>query len=172
MLELLMDDTGPFKLPFWTAIQLQHFFNSLPHLQHLGPYLKSLEEYCSDEDTIPRVLSKTYNLLNCPAAQPHLSFIYKRERDFWGIRLRLRFSLKSSICTKIQETNYKLLKRWYLTPHLLHKYYPATNYLCWRCQGDKRMLLHIFWSCPQLTHFWTNIYPSNHDTECSKDCTA
>lgn len=26
--------------------------------------------------------------------------------------------------------------------------------LCWRCRADKGTLIHIFWSCPKLTHFW------------------
>lgn len=72
----------------------------------------------------------------------------------------ITFSLKTSICTKIQELDYKILTRWYYTPQLLHKYFPATTDTCWRCQADKGTLLHIFWSCPLLQHFWTTV-PAN-----------
>lgn len=66
----------------------------------------------------------------------------------------LRLTHKSSICAKIQETNYKILSRWYRTPALVHKFFPATSDLCWHCLSDKGTLLHIFWSCPRLKHFW------------------
>lgn len=62
----------------------------------------------------------------------------------------IRFSLKTSICTKIQELNYKILNRWYHTPQLLHRYIPSSTDRCWRCQQDEGTLLHIFWSCPRL----------------------
>lgn len=72
-------------------------------------------------------------------------------------QLILRFSWKSSFCTKIQETNYKILTRWYHTPHLLKMFYPNTSDRCWRCQMDRGMLLHIIWSCPKLKHFWLEV---------------
>lgn len=69
----------------------------------------------------------------------------------------LRFSLKSSIFRKTQQSNYKILTRWYYMPQLLHKYYPNTTDSCWRCQTDRGMHLHIFWSCPLLKHFWSTV---------------
>lgn len=59
-----------------------------------------------------------------------LNFISKWERDlnrtFTSAQIQriIMFALKSSICTKVQKTNYKLLTRWYLTPHTLHICYP------------------------------------------------
>lgn len=41
-----------------------------------------------------------------------------------------------------------------LPPHLLHKHYPTMSDRCCRCQDGGGTLLHIFWSCPKLTHFW------------------
>lgn len=54
-------------------------------------------------------------------------------------------------------SNYKILKRWYYTPQLLHKYYPNTTDSCWRCQAARGTLLHIFWACPMLNHFWSTV---------------
>lgn len=59
------------------------------------------------------------------------------------------------MCTKTQESNYKILTRWYYTPQLLHKCFPNTSDRCWRCQEGRGTLLHIFWACPLLKQFWT-----------------
>lgn len=69
----------------------------------------------------------------------------------------LRFTHKSSICAKTQETNYNILSRWYRTPALLHKFFPMGSDLCWCCRAEKGTLLHVFWSCPRLTDFWRTI---------------
>lgn len=150
-------------MPFWSAIQLHHFIHSLANPTHFQRTVTTFENYCLDEGKLPQVLSKTYALLNSPSEQPDLSFLRKWEAELqWTftktqIQNILRFSLKSSICTKIQETNYKILTRWYYTPQILHKYYPATSDRCWKCQADRGALFHIFWSCPRLNHFWTTV---------------
>lgn len=77
----LMSDTGSFKLPFWNALQLHHFFNSIPNPQRFNRSLTSFEEYCSDEGTWTQVLSKTYTLLNTPSDQPYLPFMQKLETE-------------------------------------------------------------------------------------------
>lgn len=69
----------------------------------------------------------------------------------------ISLSLKSSICTNVQETNYKILTRWYLTPSQLHIIFPDTSKYCWRCHQEEGTLLHMFWSCPMLTTFWTAV---------------
>lgn len=92
-----------------------------------------------------------------------LNFISKWEKDldhtFMSAQVQriIMSTLKFSICTKIQETNYKPLTRWYLTPHALHTRYPEASKICWRCQKNRGTILHVFWSCPKLTFFWTKI---------------
>lgn len=63
---------------------------------------------------------------------------------------------KSSVCTRIQELNYKLVSRWYMVPTTLHRFFPETSDRCWRC-GEEGSLLHIFWSCPSLERFWSSV---------------
>lgn len=119
--------------------------------------------HCRDEGVLPQVLSKMYILLNTPVELPDLTHIKKWETDlqcqFTDTQKQtiIRFSLKSSICTKTQELNYKILTRWYYTPVRLHKIFPSSSDRCWRCHSAKRTLLHIFWSCPLLQHFWTTV---------------
>lgn len=64
------------------------------------------------------------------------------------------FTFKSSVCTKIQETNFKIFSRWYNTPRKLQRFFPSTSGLCWRCGGDRGTILHIFWDCPLLEQYW------------------
>lgn len=66
---LLTSDTGSFKLPL---LQCTIFY--IPY-QIL--YLTPFEEYCSDEETLSQVLSKTYNLLSTPSQQPQLPCLRK-----------------------------------------------------------------------------------------------
>lgn len=102
---MLMSDTGP----FWKALQLHHSLNSITNPQGFGCHLTTLEKYCSDTGTL--ALSKTYKLLNTPSEQPHLPCIWKigdGTKPYIYVRpttMHCGFSLKSSICTKIQEAN-------------------------------------------------------------------
>lgn len=159
----LMSEEGPFKLTLWSALQLRHFLDTIPNPRNFARSLTTFKEYCSDEGNITQVLSKTYSMLNCPATLPYPPFLDKWEQDLQRkftlaqIQNIFRFALKTSVCTIIQESNYKLLTRWYFTPHLLHQYYSDTTDLCWRCLGDRGTLLHIFWSCPKLTNFCTTV---------------
>lgn len=57
----------------------------------------------------------------------------------------------------MQETNYKLVTRWYNTPVKLQKFFPSCSGRFWRCQGDRGTILHIFWTCPRLEEFWKTI---------------
>lgn len=69
----------------------------------------------------------------------------------------IALSLKSSICTKLQESNYNILTRWYLTPSRLHLMFPNTSNICWRCRKEVGTILHMFWSCSKLTDFWSKV---------------
>lgn len=59
---------------------------------------------------------------------------------------------KGSSNVTAQENRYKIQSRWYRTPALLNKFYPATPETCWRCHQDRGTLLHNWWSCTPL-HF-------------------
>lgn len=57
----------------------------------------------------------------------------------------------------MQENGYKIKSRWYRTSSLLHKFYPSTSDICWRCHQEKGTLLHIWWSCAPLQVFWREV---------------
>lgn len=146
----LMDPVGPFKLLFWNAARIHHFLQTFPNPQSYTRPLTTFEECCKDTEPLPQTLYKMYSLLNTPPQPPRLPCIMKWETDlqrtFTTVQKQnmISFSLKSSICTKVQETNYKILTRWYLTPSRLHIIFPDTSKYCWRCHQEERTLLHVF----------------------------
>lgn len=159
----LTEVTGKYQLPFWKAVQLHHLLHLIPGPQDLSRPLTTFEEYCTGTEPLAKPLSKMYSLLNTPSIQPHLPCLERWERDLnrkfseTQKQTIIRCAFKSSCCTKIQETNYKILSRWYLTPSRLHKFFPATSDRCWRCGEGEGSLLHILWSCPGLQNFWREV---------------
>lgn len=159
----LIDPAGLFKLTFWNAVKLHHFLQTIPNPQSYTRPLTTFEDICSDTEPIKQILSQMYTLLNTPAQTPDLPCITKWEKDllctFTAVQKQnmIVLSLKSSICTKIQETNFKILTRWYLTPSRLHSMFTESSKYCWRCQREVGTILHVFWSCPHSTNFWTAV---------------
>ena len=135
----LMDQGGGFQLDFMRANQLNHFLHTMipPHTGNLP--LTPIEEICSETGTLPHALSILHNILVAPQEGYQLPCITKWEQELhctFSAKMRqqiLTFTHKSSICTKIQETNYKILTRWYRTPVQLHKLFRSTSEACWRC---------------------------------------
>lgn len=108
-------------------------------------------------------MSLAYQLLNIPPDNFQLPTLEAWERDLQCTLTSkqkqniLHFTFKSSICTKTQETNYKLLTRWYNTPAKFQKFFPSSSGLCWRCGEESGTILHVFWSFPRLEQFWKSI---------------
>lgn len=65
---------------------------------------------------------------------------------------------KGSINVTAQENGFKIFSRWYKTPLFLHRINPKIPSTCWRCSKEVGSLLHIWWECPLIIKFWTDIY--------------
>lgn len=70
---------------------------------------------------------------------------------FWATRSKEN----TNYCTLYKENAYKNIFFWYMTPDVLRAIYPSSSDRCWRCQGDRGTLYHIYWSCPKIGPFWT-----------------
>ena len=64
----------------------------------------------------------------------------------------------SSICIRHELLQFKVLHRLHLSASKLAKLYPGLDPTCIRCRQDPASLSHMFWFCPKLDLFWTNIF--------------
>ena len=58
-----------------------------------------------------------------------------------------------------REFRWKVLTRFFRTPHIVAKMGPTHSNKCWRsCGAHIGNHLHIFWACPKLRPFWDEVY--------------
>lgn len=159
----LINIEGPFRFKLWQALQLQHYLTSLPRLQSKQTPLTPLETICTQESAIRHQLLLMHDMIAQPSEDYKPGYVLQRERElnrsFTPKQLREMNdgTLRSLVNSKTQETNYKILSRWYRTPVVLHKFFPATFKLCWRFETEEGSPLHIFWACPILRPFWSKV---------------
>lgn len=65
---------------------------------------------------------------------------------------------KGSLNISTQENRYKIFTKWYRTPDRIHKFHPNLPPLCWSCNASIGTLLHIWWECPLIQTYWTEIH--------------
>lgn len=150
-------------MDFWRYRQLHHFFktqgDSIRDISSLTPFKRLFIA----EEPILHMVSELYQLLSSasPAVKP--SYIRAWEWDletvFTPAQLSSLYELtqSSSIDSKTQEINYKILMRWYRVPADLARIYPPTPDQCWRGCSHKGTLLHIWWDCPVIRLYWEDI---------------
>lgn len=66
----------------------------------------------------------------------------------------------STSCARLSLIQFKVLHRIYFINHKLSKIYPNVEDTCNRCNLSPANMTHMFWSCPRLHDYWTNIF--NH----------
>uniref|UniRef100_A0A8C5PT54 Reverse transcriptase domain-containing protein n=1 Tax=Leptobrachium leishanense TaxID=445787 RepID=A0A8C5PT54_9ANUR len=144
--------------------QLTHFIQSLGTPLTLRTDESPFETLCVTDPRLPHMLSTMYGSL-LDASTPGLpSYAGRWDRDMgnkiseeeWGLIFQTASHASRSL--HIQQTHYKLLMRWYLTPTRLHKIYPSTDQTCWRCQASPGTFVHIWWECPSLRAYWESIF--------------
>lgn len=154
--------TGP-QINFWRYRKLHHFFEvhgssirdiaSLTHFAGL---------FIADEP-VPHMVSELYQLLGSSslAAKPLYIRVWERDLglEFSNSQLTYLYQLthSSSIDSKMQETNYKILSRWYWVPANLARIYSSTSELCWQGCGGRGTLVHLWWDSPVIVLFWKDI---------------
>lgn len=150
---------------FWRYRQLHHFFEihgrSIRDISTLTPF----EQLFIEEDPIPHLISEMYRLLGT-TENPRTTYIRAWERDLQldlsTTQLTHLYQLthSSTMESKTQETNYKILSRWYRVPADLARIYPSVSDQCWRGCGHRGTLLHIWWECPLIKSYWKDIKSS------------
>uniref|UniRef100_A0A8C5MN92 Reverse transcriptase domain-containing protein n=1 Tax=Leptobrachium leishanense TaxID=445787 RepID=A0A8C5MN92_9ANUR len=143
--------------------QLTHFVTKLTSSVPLRTTMTVFETLCTMDPPPIHVLSSLYALL-LSSSQPKVpSYVSKwhdelpesiSEEDWTKF-----FSINkcSSISLSVQLSNFKLLARWYLTPVRLNRMFSQTTSQCWRCLAATGTYVHLWWSCPVLTAYWSEI---------------
>lgn len=115
-LPVLTSSNDRFCLDFCSGAQLRHF-NTLPSPDSFQRPLTPLEQLCEETGPCSHLLSKMYYV------PPYIrKWERTLDRTFTQVQHRqiIHFALKSSISTRAQETNFKIMTRWYRTPSLLN----------------------------------------------------
>ncbi|KAM8972212.1 semaphorin-7A [Pelodytes ibericus] len=117
-------------------LQLKGFLSKLPQKHNLTRPETPYEELLGSERIPSHGISLTYQMLMEPGDAPLPVFVSKWEQELQIILTRPQwpkiFALthKTSLSTKTQEMNYKLLTRWYRTPEKLHAMFPEGPDVC------------------------------------------
>lgn len=91
------------------------------------------------------------------AAKPTYIWAWEKDLGYELIAAQLthlyQLTHSSSIDSKMQETNDKILSRWSWVPTDLARIYPSTSELCWWGCGGCGTLFHFLWDFPVIVPF-------------------
>lgn len=119
-LQALKSVISLYYLDFWRAVQISIFLSTLSTPGIFGCNLYPLEEYCTEQGSLSHALSKMYSHLVSPSEDYRLPFLGRTFSKAQRTNI-IYFTLNSSTCTRVQETNFKIFSQWYRTQFFLHK---------------------------------------------------
>ncbi|CAH2253837.1 Hypothetical predicted protein [Pelobates cultripes] len=137
------DHRDPVEISAWEKIRISG--KTSPKFKPLSDCYKVLQTYTP--------LHKSPQ-----AANWHLDLETKVPEGTWKhIISSTRKLIKSA---PLLEQHQKTLYRWYMVPTRIHKQYPHSSPLCWRCTQEQEQgtVMHIWWRCPQLARFWKKVH--------------
>lgn len=152
------------KQAFYGYLQIRHYALTITsNLQFSPP--SSFETIILEGNAQKGVISGIYKILNAISLEEQGKHSYMLK---WEKILEEELPLaqwqaiwnqtaKSSMCTLYKENAYKILFFWYMTPDVLHAIFPTSSDRCWRCQGARGTLIHIYWECPLIAPFWDKV---------------
>ncbi len=152
-----------FSSHLFSFFQVRHFFKKLFPLFPNRPPECPLDHFLTLSAGQKHLISVMYNLISALNEDPTVSLRESWEHDLgisitddqWGDILNLVHS--SSICARHGLLQCKVLYRAHLTNVKLAKNVPDMSD-AHRCKQSPANHLHMFWSCPQLTDFWCNVF--------------
>ncbi|KAM9311698.1 GLIPR1-like protein 2 [Gastrophryne carolinensis] len=153
---------GNADLDPWTLVRLQSFVAKQGLKREKCRPHTDLEKTCLGEIPNKHLTSKLYLQLVGERDSPP-SFWREWEADlgteFNEAQREKIASLahRSSMATRVQESSYKVLTRWYYTPDRLNKISASVDPQCWRCGIERGTLMHILWSCSKIREYWEGV---------------
>lgn len=76
--------------------------------------------------------------------------------DTWNCILKQVHT--SSMCAQHSLIQFKVVHRAHISKVKLAQMIPGTSLICNGCKCDEGSLIHMFWTCPKLEHFWRSIF--------------
>lgn len=152
------------SFPFWTYVQLRHFFDNPKPRPEWSRRTTAFEDLCLKEEPQKHLISITYTML-FSNHDSNLHWTNKKWEQELSISLTEKewetihtLIHKGTLNVQVQENAYKILTRWYRTPLKLHHFNPTLPMHCWRCKTDTGSLIHVWWTCPKLQPFWREVH--------------
>lgn len=156
-----------FNLPnshLFRFFQVRHFIQKLfPHFPNRPPE-SELDSILTLDPGQRRLISSIYYKISSLTPSPLNSLKQTWEQDLgfdisedqWKDILDLIHS--SSICARHALIQCKVLHRAHYTNAKLAKIFSNISDECNRCKHSPADHLHMFWSCPRLTDYWSDIF--------------
>ncbi|CAH2275150.1 Hypothetical predicted protein [Pelobates cultripes] len=150
-------------MQYFLYAQVTHFIRDNPILYRGARALSNFKVHCKTSNVKTKLLSTFYKLRGLEAATALPPFTDSWAKDLntqitnpqWNTIFRQTHA--TSICTAIQEGNYKRIARWHYSPSKIHSLFPNTHDICWKCTQRGASLAHTWWTCPLLQKYWNNI---------------
>lgn len=151
-------------IPFYKYLQIRHFIQSCTPTVAIHRDPSHFKHLCNSEGLQRHLISSIYAMLFSTHKLKEDKIVRQWETELqldlisedWGhIYNHIH---KGSINVSTQENRYKIFTKWYRTPDKIHKFYPNLPSTCWRCNTADGTFLHIWWSCPLIQPYWTEIH--------------
>ena len=149
---------------FFRYLQVRSFvcktFPTFPNL----PGNSAQDIFLAPVQTLKGSISRIYDDISCLRPESLNTIKARWEEDLgeeitedtWdAILLRVH---GSSICARHSLIQCKLLHRIYYTKARLSKIYDNVSAECDRCHQSPADLMHMFWLCPSIHNYWTEVF--------------
>lgn len=149
---------------FFRFLQVRHFVQTTyPHFPNHPPG-SLIDSLLTLDPAQKRSISVIYNSIDSlnPNQMTRMKQTWEEETGIsitdnqWDQIRKLVHS--SSLCARHGLLQCKVLFRVHYTNAWLAKIYPGTSDSCNRCKQSPANHTHMFWSCPNLTGFWCQIF--------------
>lgn len=152
------------QISLWSYMHLKNYLTTPQSRSDFSRERTHFESICSKLEPQRHLISIIYSILFADQKPKSNLASSKWERDLsinlsdieWGKIYTIIH--KGSINVNVQENGFKLFSRWYNTPLKLNKINPGVPSTCWRCNKEEGSLLHIWWDCPLIRKFWTDVF--------------
>ena len=144
--------------------QIRHFIQNQNPIFPSRPPETLIDSLLSLNPERKRLISSIFSLIDDAVGTPatHPKDAWERELgtvlsdDFWEQVLELVHS--SSICARHGLIQCKIVHRVHYTNLRLSRIYANVSDSCNRCNQSPADHTHMFWSCPRLATFWSEIF--------------